>query len=233
MADSLHDKRSFYNTIADSFDEIMNQYDVGRRLDVVFAEMLGGLNLGDLNLLDAGCGTGRFSERACSRGARVVSLDIGPSLLARVRHRCPARVVCGDATRLALPTDYFDLVISSECIEHTPSPQAAVREFVRVCKPGGRIVITCPNKLWHWSCVVANALGIRPYEGLENWPGWWQLRGWIKGTGARITRARGIHLLPFNIKALQPLLRKLDALGRGPLGPLHINQAIMAVKPAE
>ena len=219
----------FYDTIAEQFDDLMNEYDVRRRLEVVFDEFLGVEDLRGKRVLDAGCGTGRFSEAAWRRGGRVVSLDIGARLLREVRRRCPTTTVCGDITQLALPKDCFDVVISSECIEHTPSPRRAVEELLRVAKPGGRVVITCPNALWHWSCTVANALGIRPYEGLENWPGWFELRRWVAAAGGEVLDRTGIHLFPFVVRAFEPLLQRLDKLGRR-LGAIYVNQAILVTK---
>ena len=61
-------KRFFYETIAGDFDELMNAFDVRRRLEVVYDQFLTG-DLAGLRLLDVGCGTGRFSERAHQRGA--------------------------------------------------------------------------------------------------------------------------------------------------------------------
>lgn len=229
-AASTKQKSRFYDTIADSFDDIMNEYDVGRRLEVVFDELLSGVDLVGVRLLDAGCGTGRFSERADRRGARVTSLDIGPMLLRRTRQRCATAPTCGDITRLPFASGAFDIVISSECIEHTPDPRSAVGEIIRVCRPGGLAVITCPNWTWRWSCAVAGVLGIRPYQGLENWPGWFELRRWVREQGGTCEISTGIHLFPFVIGGTQPLLHRLDRLGRT-FGPLYVNQAVLIRKP--
>ena len=229
MPTAVQDKQFFYDTIADTFDDLMNQYDVQRRLDVVFNQLLAAIDLCDRRILDAGCGTGRFSEIALRRGGRVTSVDIGARLLRRVRARCKTTPVCADVTRLAFPDDHFDVVISSECIEHTPSPRRAVAELLRVCRPGGRVVITCPNRFWRWSCTLANALRIRPYDGFENWPGWFQLRRWIADAGGEPLAATGIHLFPFVVRAFNPLLRRLDRFGRV-LGPLYVNQAVLVTK---
>ncbi len=220
----------FYDTIADSFDDLMNDYDVARRLEVVFDRFLGNVDMQGKTVLDAGCGTGRFSVEACRRGGRVTSIDIGRRLLGQVRRRCPATLVCSDITQLALPDSSYDVVISSECIEHTPKPATAVAELLRVCKPGGHLIITCPNRFWRWSCTVAHLLRIRPYEGFENWPGWFQLRRWIVRAGGEVIDGTGIHLFPFVVKALQPLLRRLDRFGSA-LGPLYVNQAFLVMKP--
>ncbi|HWL95087.1 MAG TPA: methyltransferase domain-containing protein [Phycisphaerae bacterium] len=229
VAAPASDKQRFYDTIADSFDDIMNEYDVNRRLEVVFNELLASCDLRGLRLLDAGCGTGRFSEWAIQRGAAVTSLDIGPALLRTAGKRCRSQLTCGDVTRLPFGDATFDIVVSSECIEHTPDPRRAVMEVVRVCRPGGRVVITCPNRVWRWSCTLANLLGLRPYSGLENWPGYYQLRCWLRSAGCRDLGSAGIHFFPFVVKATHPLLRSLDRLGRS-FGPLFVNQAHLATK---
>jgi len=219
----------FYDTIADRFDDIMNRYDVHRRIDTIYDVLLGAYDLKGRSLLDAGCGTGWFSAAACARGARVTALDIGPRLLEQVSLKCNAKTVVGDVLNLQFEEDAFDIVVSSECIEHTTDPRRAVAELIRVCKPGGMIALTCPNSKWHWACTIANFLKLRPYEGLENWPSWNDLRTWFTENGASIQTMRGIHLFPFQVKALQPVLRRLDAFG-DVLGPWCVNQAVLAIK---
>ena len=223
------DPRRFYDGIASEFDRLMNRYDLQRRLEVVFDELLAGVDLHDRRVLDAGCGTGFFSERARARGARVISLDIGPNLLKVTRARAGTSVVAADVTQLGLGDASFDVVISSECIEHTVSPRAAVAELSRVLRPGGRLVLTCPNRLWHWSCVLANGLGVRPYRGLENWPGWFQLRRWVSEAGVAVQRQVGVHLFPFVFERTHSTLRVLDGAG-SLLGPLYVNQALLGIR---
>jgi 2-polyprenyl-3-methyl-5-hydroxy-6-metoxy-1,4-benzoquinol methylase len=223
------DKSRFYDSIASDFDEIMNHYDLQRRLEVIFDQLLSGRRLEGCKLLDAGCGTGYFSRRALATGANVVSVDIGVNLLKEARKKGAQKPVASDVTRLAFPDETFDIVISSECIEHTPSPQTAMSELIRVLRPGGTLVVTCPNRFWHWSCRVANALGIRPYCGLENWPSWASLRDWSRGNGIEIRAHIGLHLFPFVLKPTHGLLRFLDRAGNK-LGPLYVNQCLMGVK---
>ncbi len=60
------DKLIFYDSIAEQFDVLMNQYEVNKRLNIIFNRLLSD----DLNgklVLDAGCGTGRFSAKLIER----------------------------------------------------------------------------------------------------------------------------------------------------------------------
>src|SRR5689334_12983673 len=99
---NAHDKSRFYDSIASDFDQIMNHYDLQRRLEVVFDQLLAGKNLTGLRLLDAGCGTGYFSRRAVSSGAAVTSVDIGVNLLKEVRKKGVPQTVASDITMLGL-----------------------------------------------------------------------------------------------------------------------------------
>ena len=226
---NIHDKSRFYDSIASDFDEIMNHYDLQRRIEVIFDQLLAGKNLEGRRLLDAGCGTGFFSRRALSAGAKVTSVDIGVNLLKEARKKGAPQPVASDITKLGFADEAFDVVVSSECIEHTPSPETAVSELVRVLRPGGILVVTCPNRFWHWSCRLANALGIRPYMGLENWPSWSSLREWSKANGIEIVEHIGLHLFPFVLKPTHGLLRVLDRAGNQ-LGPLYVNQCLIGIK---
>ncbi|MGH9202619.1 MAG: class I SAM-dependent methyltransferase [Vicinamibacterales bacterium] len=219
----------FYETIADRFDAVANSYDTQRRVEIVFDELLAGEDLDGRSVLDVGCGTGWFSARAAERGARVTSLDIGTRLLAHTRARCTTRPVAGDACALPFAGAAFDLVISSECIEHTLDPHAAVREIHRVTRPGGLLLITVPNRIWRFAATIANTFGLRPYEGYEHWLGWREMRKMLSELPARILDMRGFHLVPPVVPVTRPILRRLDLLG-GPLGPVMLNMAVIARK---
>lgn len=222
-------KLHFYDTIADTFDAVANEYDTQRRVEIVFDELLRDHDLRGRSLLDVGCGTGWFSAGATRRGARVTSLDIGSRLLARTRERCGSRPVAADACDLPFGDGAFDLVISSECVEHTLDPIAAVREIHRVTRPGGLLLVTVPNRVWHFAATLANWLQIRPYDGYENWIGWGEMRRLMDDLEARVLEMRGFHLLPPVWPPTQATLRRLDALGTR-LGPVMVNMAVLARK---
>jgi 2-polyprenyl-6-hydroxyphenyl methylase/3-demethylubiquinone-9 3-methyltransferase len=224
-----HDRKYFYDTIATDFDQIMNPYDIGRRLDIVFNELLAPGELAGKRVLDVGAGTGRFSEQAGRSGARVTATDIGTNLLRQIRRRSPACLFASDACDLALAPGSFDVVISSECIEHTPDPLRAVREMCRVLRRPGVLVLTTPNAVWHFSAVIAERFKLRPYQGLENWVGWKDLRTTVESEGLTVAAMRGFHLVPPLFKPLWSPLRAIDRYGRF-LGPLMLNVSFRAEK---
>lgn len=223
------EKMYFYDRFADRFDDVMNLYDTKRRMEVIFDEFLEGSRLDGMRLLDAGSGTGWFSKYAMDQGARVTSLDVGTKILGKVAEKCRTDRVVGSVCDLNLKDRSFNVVLSSEVIEHTPSPRKAIHELCRVLEPGGVLVLTVPNRLWHFSAVLANTLKIRPYEGYENWVGWLELKRWLREEGMVIEQYRGIHLFPFILAWTNPLLRFLDRFGYV-LGPVMVNIAVKARK---
>lgn len=226
------DPAYFYERFAADFDREMNAYEVSKRLRLVFDEGLAGVGLEGRRLLDAGCGTGLFSQVASERGARVTSVDVGPGLLAEVAKKCDSERVVGSVEELPFADASFEVVVCTEVIEHTPEPSRAVTELARVLEPGGTLVLTTPNRVWHPAIRLAQLLRMRPYEGLENWIGWSRLRELLSAEGLSVQGMQGFNALPFVHPALYGVIDRLDAgLGRRRPGRLMINMMAIARKP--
>jgi len=224
-------KQLFYDRFAEQFDSRMNRYDTEKRVRILFDRLLPE-DLHGKALLDAGSGTGWFSLKATERGASVTSLDIGPKLLEQVAKKCETRRVVGDICKTDFEDGAFEFIVSSEVIEHVPDPRKAIAELSRILKPGGALVLSTPNKLWHFAIALANKLGARPYEGYENWVGYADLRNWMDEEGLIIESQIGFHLFPFVHPVFYPILDFMDRFGKS-LGPLMLNQAIRARKPKD
>lgn len=204
-----------HERLGDEFALALSEYDTLRRLETLVDEFLGDHDLGGLRALDVGCGLGYFSERLVQRGADVVACDLGESLVQRTVDRVGCRGVQADCLRLEdeFGPESFDLVVSSECIEHTPDPYEAVRQMTRVLKPGGRLSLSTPNVVW-WPVVrVATMLRLRPFDGLENFSTWGGLRRTLRESGVSVVREQGLHLFPFQF-GMHGLSRWCDAKGQ-------------------
>jgi 2-polyprenyl-3-methyl-5-hydroxy-6-metoxy-1,4-benzoquinol methylase len=228
MARTLSSRELFYERFATEFDARMDRYEVGKRLHLIFEDLLAESDLVGMKLLDAGCGTGLFSAAAVDRGALVTSLDVGERLLEQVAAKTNSKRVVGDVANLPFEDASFDIVLSTEVIEHLAQPERGVRELCRVLKPRGQLIITTPNRVWLPAIRLATRLRLRPYEGLENWVKWRELRKWVNSSGLLITHHRGFNALPWLVPATRPLIDRLDHRGDGALGRLMINMAIVA-----
>lgn len=231
MRRGLDEKQRFYDRFAGEFDAQMNRYDLEKRVRILYDHLLPE-DLSGKRLLDAGSGTGWFSLRATERGAKVTSIDVGLNLLREVGRKCSTDRTVADICNLPFPDRRFDVVVSSEVIEHVPEPKRAVSELARVLKPGGLLALTTPNRVWHFAIVLANQLGARPYQGHENWVGYRELRTWIEHSGLRVEEQFGFHLFPFVTRLSHPVLDFMDRFG-GQLGPWMLNQAIRARRTLE
>ncbi len=131
-------------------------------LTIRFDEL--GLRPGD-RVLDVGAGFGRHVFECARRGARVVALDYAADEVVQTKDTLAAMVevgeipadrligvLRGDATRLPFADDSFDVVITSEVLEHIQDDVTAIAEMVRVLKPGGRFAATVPA----WGPEVVN-----------------------------------------------------------------------------
>ena len=101
---------------------------------------------GALDALDAGCGTGFLSFELAGRGHRVTGIDFAPAMLAEARRKAAERGVAirfeeGDAEQLPFAGGTFDLVVSRHVLWTLPHPEAAIDEWVRVLRPGGRLAV--------------------------------------------------------------------------------------------
>ena len=100
--------------------------------------------------LDAGCGPGRLAAHLArlAPGMKVWALDISADMLKETAARAARaglgdRIVPapGDMRSLPFPDDSFDLVTSMFAFHHLPDPRTALKEMLRVVRPGGAVIV--------------------------------------------------------------------------------------------
>ena len=96
-------------------------------------------------ILENGCGVGTYLEKLAGSGSRVIGLEYDFERAAEARTRSK-EIINAAGEYVPLPSSTFDLVLSHEVIEHVQDDRAAIREMIHVLKPGGRVVIFCPNR---------------------------------------------------------------------------------------
>jgi len=135
------------------FDRMRGAADLAGLYDD-FMDLLAGLDLPSMAVLDAGCGRGELLARLCRAGARsVTGVDFSPEAVTRATRAAgpAARVVEGSLTDASLlPAASFDLVTMTDVVEHLPPAElaACLSNVRRWLRPGGRLLVHTFPTLW-------------------------------------------------------------------------------------
>lgn len=217
-----------YDALFDDFQTALNDYDTQRRVEVLIDDFLREVDLTGKKALDVGCGLGFFSRQLKARGAMVTACDIAPKCVQHVQSLIDCEGLQADVMLLAetLAGRTFDLVVSSECVEHTPDPLVAVSEICKAVSPGGLLALSTPNRVWQPVVRAAQRLKLRRFDGYENFVTWNQLCGTVELSGLKILRREGLHLFPFQL-GMHSLSRWLDRNAQWTAGAM-INLCVLA-----
>ncbi len=115
-----------------------------RRLDLIVSV----LPIDTRRILVDGCGVGQYVRHLAELGYNTIGLDID---FERVHEGTQAgidqlHVAAGE--QLPYPDNVFDALLSHEVIEHVADDRRAACEMIRVLRPGGRVLLFCPNR-WY------------------------------------------------------------------------------------
>ncbi|EMI57737.1 class I SAM-dependent methyltransferase [Rhodopirellula sallentina] len=100
-----------------------------------------------MEMLDVACGPGLVACHFASKVRHVTGIDLTPEMLRQARDLQTTRGIEnaewieGYADRLPFDEASFDLVVTRYSMHHFQNPDAVLREMVRVCKPGGRVLV--------------------------------------------------------------------------------------------
>ena len=101
----------------------------------------------DDTVLDVACGGGIVVCGFAPHVRHATGIDMTPAMLDRARRLAAEKGIVnvawrdGDVTSLPWPDSSFTIVVTRFAVHHFPDPEAVLREMVRVCIPGGRIVV--------------------------------------------------------------------------------------------
>lgn len=218
----------YYEEIGEQFDAWMSSYDVQQRIKLIRGFLP--KSSARSSCLEVGCGTGAISQALAPTVGSLTVTDISEKLAKQVGKRLGARWSRQNACDLTIADDSFDIVVSSECIEHTPDPRQALAEMARVVRPGGTVIVTSPNKLWYPALWISTALRLRKFSGNEIWLFPRNASRVLKENGLGDIKLSGCHLFPWQIPAAKKVLPYFDRAGNT-LYPLMINYGIRAMKP--
>ena len=181
-------------------------------------------------VLEVGFGAGTDFIQWLRAGALVSGIDLTEEALENVRHRIntyglpePESLQVADAEKLPYQSDVFDLGYSFGVLHHTPDTEQAVRELVRVIRPGGHLKIMLYNR---HSIYIVNRwvrfglLKGHPWRTLR-----WVLWNTVESAGTKgYTRAELLKLLgvlPLRNVHIHTQVTSADCLSSSALPPLN------------
>jgi demethylmenaquinone methyltransferase / 2-methoxy-6-polyprenyl-1,4-benzoquinol methylase len=186
-------------------------------------------------VLDVAAGPGNVATELIARGAdHVTALDLSYNMLAEGARRGHQRIgwVNGDAQQLPFPDASFDAVTISFGLRNIPDPERALREFARVLRPGGRLVV-CEFAAPTWSPfravyrrylvgllpraarLVSSSPGAYGYlaASILAWPDRATIGGWIERAGFQEVMVKD---LAGGIVAVHRAFRRASTAADGP-----------------
>lgn len=177
-----------------------------------------------MRILDVAAGTGTSSQALLVSGSEVVAADFSKGMLEEGAKRHPdLKFVFADAMKLPFGDGEFDVVTISFGLRNVQSHHVALKEFLRVLKPGGRLVVCEFSRvsgllvilyLWYLRKVlplVARAFSSNPdaytylSDSIEAWPDQEQLKLDIERAGFQSVKYQN---LSFGVVALHTAERK-------------------------
>ena len=135
----MSDDRVNYNQIAPNYHQ---RYAVNPLAGVAGELRALAQRRGAGDLLEVGCGTGRWLAELQPFARCVHGVDLSPGMLSQARERdAQFRLTCADANHLPFSDAVFDLVFCVNALHHFGSPRAFVAEARRLLRPGGALAV--------------------------------------------------------------------------------------------
>ncbi len=158
-----------------------------RRHEVAYVELLGYCR--DAVVLEAGCGEGYGADLLAGAARRVVGVDYDALTITHVRRAYPwVAAVRGNLAALPLGPSTVDVVANLQVIEHLWDQAGFLAECARVLRPGGRLLVTTPNRI---TFSPGRDTPLNPFHTTELSAA--ELAELVRGAGLTVQRLAAVH----------------------------------------
>lgn len=211
--------KDYYDKLSRVYDKSVlgNRYEK-YRFDCITNKILGLIpKKKGLRILDVGCGTGTFNILPIInhlRDADIYGIDISREMIQVASRRfTKLRFKVADAHRLPFESDFFDVVISRQVLEHLKEPFRALKEMGRVVKKGGTVIVSTPS----WFGLIAIPYFIKKKIGkmqpIDNWFNPFSLKNLFRQAGLEIIIMGSTNIMPYHKRlpaSFLPVIKFLD-----------------------
>jgi SAM-dependent methyltransferase len=136
--------RAGYDAVADRYAQEIGDELAHKPLDRALLRALVDVTGTPGRYADIGCGPGHVSRFLAGLGVSVTGIDLSQAMIARARADVPdVAFETGDMTALECPAGSFDAIVAFYSLIHLDDDSIgrACREFARVLRPGGRVLV--------------------------------------------------------------------------------------------
>lgn len=191
-------------------------------------------------VLDIACGEGYGAAALSQSGAQdIIGVDVSAEACEHAARRYGIEARLGDAQNIPLPNGAVDTVVSFETIEHISHPEKFLDECVRVLQPGGRLIISTPNRNAYLKDAPQNPYHLKElteaefigllaarFRNLQIYTqrpaaaGWWSLR--LLASASALWEVRGFRRLRWLLqKKICPETVDLKKLEQARINPIQ------------
>lgn len=176
-----------HNKIAKKYEEnhseifnVIEQERLRSSLNKIIKEIR--LSKTDIKALDFGCGSGNLTKHLLDSGLSVTAADVSSNFLELVKYNYSSKQLStyqlNGRDLSDINSNTFDLIATYSVLHHIPDYLAIIKEFARVCKPGGIIYIDHESNEDYWSNNLLYSAFKREATRI-NWRKYFQLSNYV------------------------------------------------------
>jgi SAM-dependent methyltransferase len=160
----------------------------------------------DRSVLEVGCGIGQLLNALVP--SRGVGIDISPDMVRLARQKYPGLEFCVDDVVDLQCEEQFDYIVVSDLIGFLYDVQRSFENLHRVCSPRTRVVVSYYNFLWEPLLLLAEKLGLKAKQPVQNWLGTADVENLFNLAGFEVIRRTSRLLLPVRIPLFSALCNR-------------------------
>jgi len=183
-------------------------------------------------VLDAGCGAGRLALMCATKARHVDGIDFSEAAVGLARLNAK---VCG-ITQVDFkvadldtytPPEAYDIMTLVGVLEHVPNPVNSLRSLNKLMKPGGTLVVSCPNFLnfrGNTYMTLLTLLGLPMSLADLRQISYLDIMSWCRETGFELTRGLGaIYRFGWDQKAIDDMIKRVPLAIRDKKLPIELD----------